>query len=241
MVSICTREPGTDGPATSTTPFRTISGAFAVAFIAATTRQPACADVSDQLQARYVAATTKVVEGRYAAARADAVAMLRLRARDPRATAVLIDADFLDGRTWEATASYASCAACMPHSPVDAITRDAVLHGRGALFFRRLMSQLSEPYPDGRQPVHAVIEAARGRYAEALRSMTAMVTAQPTRPDLRFYRALLFTALRRHDEARRDFGIAALFRPSLPDAGMPLPLDRMQQVSLWALSALSHR
>lgn len=190
-------------------------------------------------QAVYLRAAAETVQGRYAAARADALELLRLQARDARAMALLIDVDFLGGRTAEARRLYARCTACVSESPVDPVTREAIVHGRAASFFRMLAPQLSEPYPDGPQPISAVREAARGRYGNALGLLSAMVKQQPTRPDLRFYRAVVFRGLGRRSEARDDLAVAVLFRPTLPDAGVPMPLDRLQRVSLWAVSALS--
>lgn len=216
-------------------------GALTAALIAASVRPAVGADVVRDAQATYLRAAAEVVEGRYAAARGDAHELLRLQAHDPRATALLIDVNFLDGRTVEARRLYARCSACVPERPVDPVTREAILHGRAAPFFRMLVPQLSEPYPDGPQPFAAAREAARGRYANALGLLTPMVKEQPTRPDLRLYRAVVFRGLGRRSDARRDLAIAVLFRPTLPDAGAPMPLDRLQQVSLWALSVLSSR
>jgi hypothetical protein len=143
----------------------------------------------------------------------------------------------LEGRTVEARAQYARCALCKPVGGVDPLTRNAVLRGDAAAFFQRLAPQLSEPYPDGPQPVDAAHAAASGRYNEALRLITPRVAAQRSRPDLRFYRGLLFFATGHPAEARRDLAVAALFRPTLPDPGVPRPLDPLQQVALWTIVA----
>lgn len=213
--------------------------ALATALIVASACLGAGADSSRDVQSTYARAAEEVAAGSYAAARADTRALLRLQPDDPRATAILIDADFLDGRTAEARRLYARCSACIPEPPVDAITREAIVRGHIAPFFRMLRPQLSQLYPDGPQPFDAIREAAQGRYGAALRLLAPMVKEQPTRPDLRLYRALVFRGLGRRADARRDLGVAVLFRPTLPDAGVPVPLDRLQQVSLWALSVLS--
>lgn len=190
-------------------------------------------------QALYRRAALSVVARDYEAARADARSLLDKIPGDARTMALLVVADFLSGRSREANEIYASCVACKVDSPVDSITRDAVINGRTMPFFRRILPQLSEPYPDGPQPFEAVREAGAGRYRRALVLIDTLLKSAPSRPDLRFDRGLLFLALGDSEGARADFGVATLYRPSLPDAGVPQPLDRSQQVALWALAWLS--
>lgn len=212
------------------------AGALAAAIIVATVRGPVSADPAREAQALYIRAATGIVDGRYAQARRDAEALLRLDAHDARSMALFASVGFLQGRTAQARTAYARCAACHPDPPVDAVTREAVLHGSAAPFFRMLERELSGPYPDGPQPFDAVREAERGRYANGIRLLAPLVKSAPSRPDTRFYRALMLIAAGRNGEARRDLAVAVLFRPTLPDAGVPMPLDRLQQVALWALA-----
>ena len=96
---------------------------------------------------------------------------------------------------------------------------------------RRSLKDAESPAALEAHVVLASLYAERSRFDEALREIDAAISLDATRPPLHQFRALVFQALGRHDEAANSFRAAWLLAPDHPEAAYHLVVHRSPQTT----------